>query len=39
LAWISHTVPLGAFASVVVAVFALGNAVLGTLLAWRLVNS
>jgi len=39
LAWVSHTVPLGAFASLVVAVFALGNAVLGTLLAWRLVNS
>ena len=39
LGWITHTVQLGALGSTVVTVFALGNAVLGTFLVWRLVNS
>ena len=39
LGWLTHTQPLGVLASVLVAGFALGNAVLGAWLAWRLVNS
>ena len=39
LAWVTHTQPLGVFASVLVTCFALDNAVLGVWLAWRLVNS
>jgi hypothetical protein len=39
LGWITHTTPLGALGSVVVTGFALGNAVLGTFLVWRLANS
>lgn len=39
LAWIMHNQPLSALGMVVVGAFALGNAILGTLLAWRLVKS
>ena len=39
LAWITHNHSLGAAASLLVGSFAVGNAVLGSLLAWRLVNS
>jgi len=39
LGWLTHTQPLGLLASVLVAGFALGNAVLGAWLTWRLVNS
>jgi hypothetical protein len=39
LAWITQTVPLSVLGSMVVIGFALGNAVLGAFLAWRLVNS
>lgn len=39
LVWLTQTVPLGTLGLIVVAVFALGNAVLGAFLAWRLVNS
>jgi hypothetical protein len=38
LAWIVQNRPLGTFAMLVVGGFALGNAVLGTWLAWRLVR-
>ncbi len=39
LGWITHTLVLSTFASMLVSGFALGNAALGTWLAWRLVNS
>ena len=39
LVWLTQTTPLGTLGLIVVAVFALGNAVLGAFLAWRLVNS
>lgn len=39
LAWITHNYTLGMLGSVLVTGFAFGNAVLGTALAWRLVNS
>ena len=39
LGWITHTHTLGVVASLLVAGFAIGNAVLGTWLAWRLVHS
>ena len=39
LSWITHTHTLGIVASLLVAGFAIGNAVLGTWLAWRLVHS
>ena len=39
LAWLTHSVQLGTVGGAVVTVFAVGNAVLGTFLAWRLVNS
>lgn len=38
LGWITHSHALGTAASLVVAGFAIGNAVLGTWLAWRLLN-
>ena len=38
LAWIVQNRSLSAFAALVVAIFAIGNAVLGTWLAWRLVR-
>lgn len=39
LGWITHSYPLGVAASLLVTGFALGNAVLGTWLVWRLLNS
>ena len=39
LVWLIQTTPLATFGLIVVGVFALGNAVLGAFLAWRLVNS
>ena len=39
LGWITHTYPLGMLASLLVMGFALGNAFLGTWLAWRLIKS
>jgi hypothetical protein len=39
LAWIVHNRPLNTFATLIVAGFAIGNAVLGTWLAWRLVRT
>ena len=38
LAWIVHNRPLNTFAMIVVAVFALSNALIGTWLMWRLVR-
>jgi hypothetical protein len=38
LVWIVHNRPLNTFAALIVVVFALGNAVLGAWLAWRLVR-
>lgn len=38
LGWITHTQALNALASVVVSAFAIGNALLGTYLAWRLMR-
>jgi hypothetical protein len=39
LGWITHKHALGTVASLIIAAFAVGNAVLGTFLAWRLLNS
>lgn len=39
LAWMTHTYSLGAVASALVVLFAVGNAVLGTYLMWRLASS
>jgi hypothetical protein len=39
LAWLTRTHSLDALASVIVMGFAVGNAVLGTYLAWRLMQS
>jgi hypothetical protein len=39
LGWMTRNYPLGATGAILVMVFALGNAALGTYLAWRLVNS
>jgi hypothetical protein len=39
LGWLTHTHPLGALVSVLIIGFATGNTVLGTWLAWRLMNS
>ena len=39
LGYITHKHALGTVASLMVAAFAVGNAVLGTYLAWRLLNS
>ncbi len=39
LGWITHTQLPGVFVSLVIVVFAIGNAVLGAYLMWRLVNS
>ena len=39
LGWITHKHALGTAASLIIAAFAVGNAVLGTYLAWRLLNS
>ena len=39
LGWVTHTYALGTLASVLVVVFAAGNALLGARLMWRLANS
>ncbi|TAG35313.1 MAG: hypothetical protein EAZ34_03825 [Polaromonas sp.] len=39
LGWIAHKHALGTVASLIIAAFAVGNAVLGTYLAWRLSHS
>ena len=39
LAWLTRTHSLDALASVIVTGFAVGNALLGTYLAWRLMQS
>jgi hypothetical protein len=39
LAWIMHNQPLSTFGMFIVGGFALGNAILGTWLAWRLVKT
>lgn len=38
LAWVVHNRPLNGLGMVVVALFAIGNAVLGLWLAWRLMR-
>lgn len=38
LAWVVHNRPLNAWATVLLTGFALGNAVLGTFLLWRLLR-
>ncbi len=39
LGWLTHTYPLPGWLAGVVLVFAVGNAVLGMRIAWRLVHS
>ncbi len=39
LGWVTHTQSLNALVSGLVGGFAVGNAVLGTWIAWRLANS
>jgi len=39
LGWITHTHVLGVVLSLLITFFAVGNAVLGAWMAWRLVNS
>lgn len=39
LGWITHNYALSVVGSLLVSVFAVGNAVLGAWLAWRLLNS
>jgi hypothetical protein len=39
LGWVTHNLVLGVLVSLVIVVFAIGNAVLGAYLMWRLVNS
>ena len=39
LGWLTHAFVLGSVVSMLVVFFAIGNALLGTYLAWRLVNS
>lgn len=39
LGWIAHSYSLSVFVSLVILVFAVGNATLGAYLMWRLVNS
>ena len=39
LGWITHSYALGTLASLMVVGFALGNAALGAVIAWRLVRS
>lgn len=39
LGWVTHNQSLNALASVLVGGFAIGNAVLGSWIAWRLANS
>ena len=39
LGWITHTQSLNLLGSLFVTGFAIGNAIMGTWLAWRLVNA
>ena len=39
LGWLTHTYVMGSVVSLMMVGFAIGNALLGTYLAWRLVNS
>ena len=39
LGWVTHNQSLNVLASVLVGGFAIGNAVLGSWIAWRLANS
>ena len=39
LAWLTRNYPLNVMASLVVVGFSIGNALLGTYLAWRLVST
>lgn len=39
LGWVTHTLVPGVLVSVLIVVFAIGNAVLGAYLMWRLINS
>ncbi len=39
LGWITHSYALGTVATLLVVVFAMGNALLGSFIAWRLVRS
>ena len=39
LGWVTHTLVPGVLVSLVIVVFAIGNAALGAFLMWRLVNS
>ena len=39
LGWLTHTYVMGSVVSLIVVGLAIGNALLGTYLAWRLVNS
>jgi hypothetical protein len=39
LGWVTHTLVPGVLVSLVIVVFAIGNAALGTFLMWRLANS
>ncbi|QDL55042.1 hypothetical protein [Rhodoferax aquaticus] len=39
LAWVTHTQALAAWVSVVIVCFAIGNALFGAWLAWRLAHT
>jgi hypothetical protein len=39
LGWFTHSHQTGVFFSLVITVFAIGNAVLGAFLMWRLINT
>ena len=39
LGWMTHSYALGTVATLLVTVFALGNALLGSFIAWRLIRS
>ena len=39
LGWVTHALVPGVLVSLVIVVFAIGNAALGAFLMWRLVNS
>lgn len=39
LGWMTHNYSPGAFVSLIIVVFAIGNGVLGVYLMWRLVKS
>lgn len=39
LGWMTHSYALGTVATLLVTVFAVGNALLGSFIAWRLIRS